>query len=66
MITKKEAAWQGRLAQFTSLMNYTRKSQISDSLEACLKTVIVWFPTYGLTPIVVADWLIRFFRLEAS
>lgn len=31
-----------------------------------LKTVIVWFPTHMPIPLVVADWLVRLFRLEAA
>jgi len=35
-------------------------------VESFLKSLIIWFPTHGLMPIVMCDWLIRFFRLEAS
>jgi hypothetical protein len=73
-MTIKKAACRGGVEQHDSASYYTKKNNrphqswnlILERIEAGLKSSIIWFPTHDLMPIVVAEWLIRFFQLEHS
>lgn len=68
MIIKK-ATGHGGYINLIAIRDYNRKpseARLPALIEVWLKSVIIWFPTHGFMPIVIADYLIRFFRLVAS
>jgi len=73
MNMQKEAAMQGGIEKHFSDISYNRYSRLThtlaspqDRFKSCLKSTIIWFPTHGLVPLAVGDWLIRFFKLRAA
>ncbi|GBE09445.1 hypothetical protein BMS3Abin11_02582 [bacterium BMS3Abin11] len=68
-----KGALQGVIEILSKDARYNRKAKWLRSLEyikalllSYLKSTIIWFPTRGLMPIAMGDWLIHFFRLEAA